>query len=344
MMKHYHRILPLLVLLAAILLGSCNGGPFPHWFGGSSPSDTGNAIYYWKTTFCLTPHDRAFLERHNVGTIYLRLFDVDYDMRRQMPVPVATTRFDGKVPRGVQIVPVVYITTASLDSMRHHYADLYDRIRAMAKRNGFEDFRELQLDCDWTSSTRSTFFHLCKNIRSLAQKDGVTVSATIRLHQLGAEAPPVDKGVLMLYNTGSIYNPDTENSILSRKDAEPYLKGRKAYPLPLSVAYPTYAWGILLRDNTFAAILHHTDYSDTTLYRPAKGNTYEVVKDHYLENKHLGKGDVVRLEHSDMKEITAVQGLVRSSLQEPTRIILYHLDSLNLSKFSEQEIDSIYRK
>ena len=71
----------------------------------------------------------------------------------------------------------------------------------------------------------------------------------------------------MLYNTGSIYNPETENSILNYKDVEAYLKSDITYELPLDFAYPTYSWGILTEERNFRVILHEVNFSDTLRYK-----------------------------------------------------------------------------
>lgn len=147
----------------------------------------------------------------------------------------------------------------------------------------------------------------------------------------------------MLYNTGSIYNPSTENSILSSNDVKPYLRERIEYSIPLSVAYPTYAWGILIRKKQFMAILHKTDFSDESQYKKVKENIYEVIQEHYLENKQLHIGDKIRLEDSDMCEISAVQSMVKEKVSSIESVVLYHLDSLNMSKYSNEEIGKILK-
>lgn len=326
----------LLLLFLSLIIGSnsCSND-------SAAPKKMGNGVYYWKTTFRLNDYEKDFMSRHGIKKIYLRLFDVSLDQDYNMPVPIATTRFVDKIPEGIEIVPVVYITTSALDKICDHDTDLYNRVLAMGKRNGFEDIKEIQLDCDWTGSTQEKYFEFCNKIKSLATADDIMVSSTIRLHQLKREVPPVDRGVLMLYNTGSIYDPSTSNSILSKDDVKPYLQNSISYPLPLSVAYPTYSWGILLRNNKFMSILHKTDFGDKTLYKFRKGNIYEVIQDHYLENKQLLAGDIIRLEQSSINDISEVQRMVEEKIQHTESTILYHLDSLNLSKFTEQEINNI---
>ena len=338
--------------------------------------DLGNGIYYWKTVFRLSEWDKAFLKEHNVSRLYLRVFDVDMDytpvpVRREplyldstdmvpageifvvtepeynpsyKPVPVATVQFESEVPEGIEVVPVLYITNKCLEDARLCKYDsvFYKRIVAICHRNGFGDFRELQLDCDWSGSTQDAYFDFCKRIHDMAAEDSIEVSATIRLHQLSLDAPPVDRGVLMLYNTGSLYSHKTENSILDIKDVAPYLKNDIAYPLPLSFSYPTYNWGILTDGEGFKSILHQSDYSDSTLYKRIGDHTYEVLEDHYNGERMLLRGMRIRHETSIIDMIRKVKVLVHSRLSETSGNIIYHLDSLNLSGFSSADIDSIY--
>lgn len=183
------------------------------------------SVYHWKTTYSLSNWDKEFLTIHDIDRIYLRLFDVaykyDYD-GKQKSVPIATTKFQSEIPNNIEIVPVVYITQEAIRNDSEFHVLLYKRIKAMATKHGFKNFKEIQLDCDWANSTRNKFFGLCQNMRNLLRADSISLSATIRLHQLRDSVPPVDSGVLMLYNTGSIYDSETENSILSYKDVKPY--------------------------------------------------------------------------------------------------------------------------
>ena len=68
------------------------------------------------------------------------------------------------------------------------------------------------------------------------------LSTTIRLHQLSMPAPPVDYGVLMVYNTGDPQNFAERNPILDIRDVQPYMRYLPDYPLPLAAAYPVYSW------------------------------------------------------------------------------------------------------
>lgn len=39
-----------------------------------------NALYHWKTTFAPTASDEEFISGHNVGRLYVRMFDVAPDV------------------------------------------------------------------------------------------------------------------------------------------------------------------------------------------------------------------------------------------------------------------------
>ena len=54
--------------------------------------------------------------------------------------------------------------------------------------------------------------------------------------------PPVDYGVLMLYNTGDPRKFNERNPVLDLRDVQPYLRRLAPYDLPLAAAYPVYSW------------------------------------------------------------------------------------------------------
>ncbi len=145
----------------------------------------------------------------------------------------------------------------------------------------------------------------------------------------------------MLYNTGGLKNTETVNSILDSRNVESYLKKTITYGIPLDYAYPTFAWGVWFSDGKFRAILHNTNFSDEEFYQWQSKNMYKVIKNHYLESHALNTGDIIRLENSDYEEVLKVKKRVESKLQGYS-VILYHLDSANLSQYTYNEIKNIY--
>ena len=327
-MKPQHALL-LLLALAGV---GCQ--PTPQ---APKNSETGNerfnGIYYWKTTFELNESEEQFLNEQQISRLYLRLFDVvpadmtrpsDYDFEA---VPNATLTFREPIPEGVEIVPVVYITIDALrliNKSTNDYAGLItERILNMADFHDMGPVKEVQLDCDWTQQTQDGYFAFCQAVKDKLEPYGIQLSCTIRLWQLACTCPPVDRGVLMLYNTGNITNPNTQNSILNLNDVKAFLKGQP-YGLHLDFAYPTYSWYVWFRDDAYVGLLHSLPENDT------------LVK----------AGDVVRYESVGFNELQGLDSLMHLRMPEADNasIILYHLDSANLSNYSTDEIRQIYSR
>ena len=332
----------LVILTGMVLFSKCKNAP-----GGYMAMKPRNAIYYWKTQFKLSSYEKDFIKEHDIKKMYVRFFDVDYGQDKDglfKAIPIATTLFVDTVPTRMEVVPTVYITTKAIKADSAFAQLMYKRIMAMAKRNRINNVHEIQVDCDWTNSTKDSFFKLCADLRDILHKDSISLSVTIRLHQLKKECPPADYGVLMLYNTGSLYNPNA-NSILSYNDVKPYLSSDQEYALPLDVALPIYSWGIWMRKNEFMSILHKTDFTDTLSYKQIDKRKYIVLKDHYLEGHNLRKGDIIRMETSPLEDIIKVKQLAFSRIRRhPRNIILYHLDSSNIAQYSKENIRLIYKK
>lgn len=315
-----------------------------------------NGIYYWRTTFDVSEAEQQFLAARNVKRLYLRLFDVDMSKRNLSevlsPQPVATIQFrdSDNLAQVMQIVdecvPTIFITLPALKNMQweasEYASKICTRILNMCSYHGFlNKVHEVQIDCDWTESTESQYFHLLDEIRHIMHGHGIQLSATIRLHQLRTAAPPVDKGVLMLYNTGSFKHPDTHNSILSYDDAMPYLKKALHYNLHLDYAFPNFGWGIWFRNNTFHAILHQQDFTNDSLYEQISSTHFRVIKDHCVQEGYwLQRGDIIRKEVAEMAVIEQLKQQLPFDKQ--TSVIMYHLDENNLNNYTHDETTTFY--
>jgi hypothetical protein len=287
-----------------------------------------NAIYHWKGVFSPTAEEYAFMQDHEIGRLYIRFFDIaaEYDNvnQRMEAVPIATTRFDGGIPYGVEVIPVTYITLDGLRQMtdrESYYASIIvERMLAMASYNELGEIKEIQFDCDWTESTRHIFFALCECARLQLHDMDMTLSVTVRLHQLRQQAPTADRGVLMLYNTGAVRNPNTRNSILNINDVEPYLK-RCKYRLPLDYAYPSFGWSVLFKDGIFQRLI-----SDNDNYTPADGET-------------------LRVERASAEDVVEVKRRVERAFGKPYQSnIIYHLDINQLNNYTDDEIAEIFAR
>ena len=147
----------------------------------------------------------------------------------------------------------------------------------------------------------------------------------------------------MVYNTGALSIPSTRNSIIDESDVRQYLKITPvSYELPLDFAWPTYGWGVWFRDGQFHGLLHHTDYSDKSVYALQPDGTLCVCRAYQLEGHALLPGDIIRPEIATYTMVSAVKSLVSSSFSGQANNILYHLDSVNLSNYSFDEVQNLF--
>ena len=202
-----------------------------------------NSVYYWRTDLRLDSTERVFLSQYNINKVYCRYFDVVMNDDDTEPSPNATISFSDTLPAGIEIIPTIYITE---DCMHKPHKDLakkiVDRILQMNETNDISNIHEIQIDCDYTSKSRQTYYKFLEEVRHQLSSKKYQLSTTIRLHQLSMPAPPADYGVLMVYNTGNPLKWQERNPILDYRDVYPYLSRLEDYPLPLATAYPVYQW------------------------------------------------------------------------------------------------------
>lgn len=318
-MKQLHSIF--IGCIALALLACCNNNkPI------EQTAEKHTSIYHWKSTFELDSAELAFLQTHNIDRIYVKMYDVATEQNflsgEADIVPIATTKFVSAIPDNVEIIPVIYITIDALyalgrwDRTEEFGKLIIERTLAMCRYNKCGKIRELQLDCDWTSTTKDVYEKLCGIIRKSLREKDIDLSITVRLHQLRESAPPADRGVLMLYNTGALKDIKTKNSILDMADAKPYLKSTR-YPIPLDYAYPAFGWGVKFENDKFVAIV--TD-----------------------EETKTAANEYIRYERATATDILKVKSLVEDKLGKPTSgNILYHLDEVQLKNYTDDEIAQI---
>ena len=314
--------IPLAVIVIAVVaffwMNSHPGAVIPPTDGLHSPQ---NSVYYWRTVYDPSDGEKDFISRNGVGRMYLRMFDVTADNGAVRPE--ATVQFAAKPLKGVEIVPTVFITVDALrqtDNIDALASRIVERVRRICQWNGVGEWHELQLDCDWTTTTRDRFYQLCRMVKGrLGHK---LLSSTIRLHQLRQSAPPVDYGVLMVYNTDDFTNPHATNSILNDSTVEKYVSQPLRFRLPLDIALPIYRWNLIYSKNgKFKRIAAEGDWgNDSTETAKYESVPYEVLtRTQHILNEYL---------HLDAARHSTV---------------LYHLDDNNINNYSHEEFESLYR-
>ncbi len=369
-------IVIVVAIVATICHTSCNS---------TMPTDQATqparGIYHWKATYNPTPWELRFLKDHHIQRLYIRMFDVDQnpEYNTDYPIiPIATTRFLQPLPDSMEIIPCVYITNNALkqdDKMSTLAARIYNRLSEISACNGFT-FSEVQLDCDWTTSTRARYFDLCNNLKQQLARKNITLSSTMRLYQLSDTSLsniPVDRTTLMCYNLGGLQDARTNNSILEFSEAKPFFGLAKSLPENMDVAYPTFGWGVVFRYHYLAlpslripqvyyteywGLVHSTDFSNKDLYilyEPYEKDSlqishwYRVLENHTIDGFELRSDlcneplaiDYIREEHGEISQITQLQDHLASIYHAPHTTIIYHLDSASLSYYTHDEIEQI---
>ena len=269
---------------------------------GIAELEEGDAVYYWRTDLRLDSVERAFLTQYQVKKFYCRYFDVVMSESGE-PKPNATITFSDALPDSIEIIPTVYITEDCMHQKHEGFAEkLVNRILQMNETNDIRNVHEIQIDCDYTSKSRKTYYDFLREVRTQLSAVHYQLSTTIRLHQLSMEAPPVDYGALMIYNTGDPNKWEERNPILDMRDVAPYLNRLDKYPLPLAAAYPVFHWvrdihGVRVehtveadeilqvkramekerQDLRKAIITYHLDQENINRYKP---ETYEAIYHH----------------------------------------------------------------
>lgn len=331
----------------------------PFWLfvlSSCSNSKPETGFYFWKTVFQLDTVEYRALKEVAAKSIYIRIMDIDFDPSGVQAVPVSPITFSQPVPQEHALIPVVFINQrifSEMDSLeiRALANKIVPFVSAKIKQAGKEEFNELQLDCDWTQSSRDKFFYLLKYIQELPALKGIVVSSTLRLHQVKntvtSGIPPVKKVALMCYNMGNLRQFGNQNSILNQQDLKTYLGGPlRNYPLEMDIALPLFQWFVVFRNNNYIGISKHIseqDINNTTLFtHNPNSNLYILTVD--LPKANLKKGDVVRFEKVTQNDLLQTAKFLRGELKgKKHQLIFYHLDQATLANHGNAELQEIIR-
>jgi hypothetical protein len=285
------------------------------------------SVYYWKTTLDWSDTDSKKWDEAGADRLGLRLFDWG-DRGEEGPLTVRTM-----VPTTLEVVPVVYVTTArlaawaadpALDAGREA-ALLLGHMDAVLGRAWVGRPEVWQLDADWSGQTRKTWFAVAAAFGDLVHARGARFEVTVRLHQyrdrLAQGVPPADAGVLMLYGVG--------DAILDPALVEGYLKG-PPYPLPLTAAFPAYVQVRQLNGYGRLVALHRLGARATLPLddlKPLGGERFEVVRRSTLAGRPLLAHDVLavdRVSAADLARVAALPAVAR--LGEAGRVWWFDYD------------------
>jgi len=332
--------------LMCLVLLSCIG-----WQCNKKERIINVSFYHWKQQYKSNNVELHYLNNLKIKKMYIRFFDVSKNNDRQKTQILSPIHFRDIPPDGLTIVPTIYITNNTLKSfIIEEIPELVDliwttRLSIIAKYN-ILNVKGLQIDCDWSLSTRDKYFELLKQLKSKVGAE--ELSATIRLHQVKfykkTGIPPVDRGTLMFYNMDDVTDEKTKNSILDLEVAKQYMVNFDKYTLPLDVALPMFSWGVVRRRGRVVQLINHLKKldmaNDVRFEIGEKVNTFQVLESHYFKGFYLYKDDVIRLEESKKSVILESAKLLNQHIRknEELNVTFYHLDSAVLSNYKINDV------
>ncbi len=337
-----NRLLIFIALLA--LAASC-----------SEPRAVTPAFYFWKQRLQLNATEKQAFSGIGAKKLYVKMFDVSWNAQLRVASPVAVADLREPLADSVELVPVVFLVNEVWQHPDTTWpAQLAERVSTLLQQLAPKrSIREIQVDCDWSRTTKTAYFAFLHHLRAQPFFAGKALSVTIRLHQVkylkSNGVPPADKGLLMCYNMGDLRKWGDHNSILNMETLEAYTGNDRIsnYPLSLDLALPLFEWTVLFRNRQYAGLLRNMrleQLENRTLFQPAGEFLYTVLKDTTVNGYRLRPGEVLRHETSGQAVLRqAAEHLARQRQPYAPTVILYHLDSLTLSKHPTNELEEIYR-
>jgi hypothetical protein len=339
------------------------------------PRRINTAFHHWKSRLELNEFEKKYVKEFSAWTLYLRLFDVDYDNANQFAEPIGEVQFSAKAANFNfnHIIPTVFITNRTLLNINDNKIDSLSnlialKIEKMCKQEpiGLEyervinlyenNVEDILIDCDWTEKTRDKYFHLINQLKNLTNKKIIT---TIRLHQIKFKektgVPPADKGLLMAYNTGDLSDPQTINSILDIAVLKSYIANLDNYPLTLDVALPIFSWAIVQRDGQAVQLIpnfskvfllenkeKNTPNTEGVSFEINANNKITILKNGYYNGMYLYADDVLKIEEVPLSDLQKAAELLSEHIRnKDLTVSFFSLDSTNLKRYNSGDLSKI---
>lgn len=339
---------PTLAILLALFFIGCSHAPKP-------PAE--RAYYFWKSDFRLSPNEqRQLFDTLNIKRLYLKYFDVVWNADTRQPSPMDNMTIETVLPANISIVPTVFITnetmqridSAQIDTLAQHIATKIKEKTTNA--NLTKQVYEWQIDCDWSAKTKGKYFALLTALKVHFPTKTHLLSVTIRLHQLKypkkTGIPPVNRGMLMLYNMSNVRLANTKNSILDIDITKQYIKEQTKYALPLDVALPVFAWAAAFRGDAFQGLYNNwtEDFcAKQTFLKKTNTNNFICTKDTAYNTHYWRKGDALRLEGGSAEAIRQLYALTKGlHAPDTVRVALFSWDTALYKLYKKENLNAIF--
>ena len=302
----------------------------------------------------MLPREKEILDSLAVKKMYVKYFDVDWDAGNNEAVPIATIDFSSPFDTCREIIPVVFMTNKTFlnlpaDKIQDLSSKVIKRIYQINQDNKLH-CTEIQFDCDWTEKTKKSYFSFIECIKMEIPKEKYILSATIRLHQVKylkkTGVPPVDRGMLMFYNMGSLNDMKTSNSIFNIVDAEKYTEYIDDYPLPLDAVLPVFSWGIHIRDGKVMGLVNNllaADVLKNKMFVQIDSSRFKALDGLFMNGEYFIKNDILRMEEITPEACCAAAALLQPHLKTSNfAISLFHFNSPDSSRYAVSSFENIY--
>jgi hypothetical protein len=333
---------PCYLLLLFFLLSACR-----------RDKQIGTSFYYWKTIYSANPAELKYSQNLHANKLYVRIMDVNMDEIGTTPVPISPVTFKNKLPDTISIVPVVFIVNDILKSATKPALDELAKkilffVKGKVEQSGKAGYRELQIDCDWTLTTRDNYFYLLQRLRKQTRAKNKTLSVTLRLHQLKNQKrngiPPTDRVMLMCYNMGNLRKCGSQNSILDVAEMKKYINSNIAdYHLPVDIALPLFSWAVAFRDKQYIGISKRVSYRDlnnAAQFIKQTGNIYRAKTD--LPQYGFKINDEVRWENTSLSALQDVAKYLSGVIKTDTiNVAYFHLDEATIQAFKYEDLEKV---
>jgi hypothetical protein len=138
---------------------------------------------------------------------------------------------------------------------------------------------------------------------------------------------------------GNLRHPQTKNSIIDEAELKKYISNLDNYSLPLDVALPIFDWYILFEEARYKGLVRELSMPEVA--EEQKGIVFRA--DTIINGYAFKQGQWLRHERSDAAVVRKCGEWVSKKLkQQKLTVILYHLDSANLSNYSAHELETFY--
>ena len=312
-----------------------------------SSSNTHISFYHWKSKAVFNESYEEAINISKTNKIYLHYFDIETKHEpngmNDGVFPIYVLKSVATEYRKFEIVPVVYITNKVFKTKGLDVTDLSNRIQKLINQISQDQFdkeiKQIQIDCDWTESTKYAYFELLKQLQS-----NFTINVTIRLHQIKYKnrtgIPPVKKGTLMMYNVGDLKS-NQHNSILESSIVKQYINSETDYPLALNIGLPLFSQTVITNKDHEIKIIRNAERTvleNDYHFRKTDEMNFMVVQDTLYKGFYLRNGYNLKLEELKETEIITSYQTIKTSKLIIDEIIFYHLDESTLSNVNLKEL------